>query len=155
MKKWALVTGATSGIGESFTRLLAVQGFNLVLVARDEARLHERAQGLKEAPGFRVRFRIDEFQSLYLRRTKHACSSAAVVSRHRVLAILQSVNDAIVVLRSRFASKWRACLHNKVVELLSCKSPIVLVLRTRARECSSDAQAHQQFQSARWAVQGS
>ena len=48
MKKWALVTGATSGIGESFTRLLAGKGFNLVLVARDEARLNERAAGLKQ-----------------------------------------------------------------------------------------------------------
>ena len=51
MKKWALVTGATAGIGESFTRLLAAQGFNLVLVARDETRLHERAQGLKDKFG--------------------------------------------------------------------------------------------------------
>ena len=51
MRKWALVTGATAGIGESFTRLLAAEGFNLVLVARDEARLHERAQGLKDKYG--------------------------------------------------------------------------------------------------------
>ena len=51
MKKWALVTGATAGIGESFTRLLAAKGFNLILVARDEARLHERSAGLKEKFG--------------------------------------------------------------------------------------------------------
>ena len=51
MAKWALVTGASSGIGESFTRLLASKGFNITLVARDEARLHERAAGLREKYG--------------------------------------------------------------------------------------------------------
>ena len=48
MSKWALVTGATAGIGESFTRLLASKGFNIALVARDEARLHERAAALRD-----------------------------------------------------------------------------------------------------------
>lgn len=51
MPKWALVTGATAGIGESFTRLLASKGFNITLVARDEARLHERAAALREKYG--------------------------------------------------------------------------------------------------------
>ena len=51
MAKWALVTGATSGIGESFTRLLADKGFNIALVARDEARLHQRAAALREKYG--------------------------------------------------------------------------------------------------------
>jgi short-subunit dehydrogenase len=51
MSKWALVTGATAGIGESFSRMLASQGFNIALVARDEARLHERAAGLREKYG--------------------------------------------------------------------------------------------------------
>jgi short-subunit dehydrogenase len=51
MAQWALVTGASVGIGESFTRLLASKGYNIVLVARDEVRLHERAAGLREKYG--------------------------------------------------------------------------------------------------------
>ena len=47
MSKWALITGATAGIGESFTRLLAQERYNIVLVARDENRLHERAAALR------------------------------------------------------------------------------------------------------------
>jgi len=47
MQSWALVTGATVGIGESFTRLLAQNGYNIVLVARDLPRLQERAKGLE------------------------------------------------------------------------------------------------------------
>lgn len=54
MSSWALVTGATSGIGESFTRLLASKSYNIVLVARDLPRLQERAQGLEETYGVKT-----------------------------------------------------------------------------------------------------
>jgi short-subunit dehydrogenase len=51
MQSWALVTGATAGIGESFSRLLAANTYNVVLVARDLPRLHERATGLQSVYG--------------------------------------------------------------------------------------------------------
>ena len=54
MHTWALVTGATSGIGESFTRLLAANNYNIILVARDAERLAERAQGLEKNFGVKT-----------------------------------------------------------------------------------------------------
>jgi hypothetical protein len=54
MSSWALVTGATSGIGESFTRLLASNKCNVVLVSRDLPRLQERAQGLETKYGIKT-----------------------------------------------------------------------------------------------------
>ena len=46
--KTALVTGASSGIGESITRQLAEKGCNLILVARREDKLNELKQELED-----------------------------------------------------------------------------------------------------------
>nr|WP_257992805.1 SDR family oxidoreductase [Bacillus infantis]MCR6613200.1 SDR family oxidoreductase [Bacillus infantis] len=41
MKKSVLITGATSGLGYDFVKLFAADGYDLILVARDKAKLEE------------------------------------------------------------------------------------------------------------------
>ncbi|MGB8222589.1 MAG: SDR family NAD(P)-dependent oxidoreductase [Polyangiales bacterium] len=52
---WAVVAGASEGIGASFSQKLAARGMNLVLVARRAAPLEDLAADLRQAHGVEVR----------------------------------------------------------------------------------------------------
>ena len=52
---WAIVTGASSGIGKEFARQLAASGLNLVLVARRLPVLEEVGRGLAKEFGVAYR----------------------------------------------------------------------------------------------------
>ncbi|MBT1702160.1 SDR family NAD(P)-dependent oxidoreductase [Chryseosolibacter indicus] len=47
-RKYALITGATSGFGYEFAKLFAKDGYNLVLVARNDEKLQELAADLTQ-----------------------------------------------------------------------------------------------------------
>ena len=51
---WAVVTGASSGLGRGLAAGLADRGMSLVLTGRNEARLHEAAHQIGRASGVKV-----------------------------------------------------------------------------------------------------
>lgn len=54
MNQTALITGASSGIGLDLTRFFAADGYDLILVARNEAKLRETAAELEREFGIGV-----------------------------------------------------------------------------------------------------
>ena len=48
VKKLAIITGASSGIGESYAKKLVSQGYDLLLIARRKEKLLEISKKLKK-----------------------------------------------------------------------------------------------------------
>ncbi|XP_076646752.1 very-long-chain 3-oxoacyl-CoA reductase [Halictus rubicundus] len=53
--KWALITGATGGIGKAYSEQLAAKGLDVVLVARNPSALQELASEIKQRYDVQVR----------------------------------------------------------------------------------------------------
>lgn len=61
MSKLAIVTGATSGIGEAYARLLGGYGWNLIITGRREEKINKVAATIRKESGVDVRVIICDF----------------------------------------------------------------------------------------------
>ena len=76
---WALIAGASEGLGAAYARALAERGMNLVLVARRRALLDKLAEGLHGTFGVEVRCCDGDLASLAFLETVQAASSGLEV----------------------------------------------------------------------------
>src|SRR5947208_2909583 len=91
---WAVVTGASSGIGEAFARQLAARGIHLVLIARREDRLKKLANELERRHAVRTRIVPVDLAS-------DDCLPAVATATHD-LDVGLLVNNAGVLATGRF-----------------------------------------------------
>jgi len=64
MNEWALITGASAGIGLEMARLFAAGHFNVILVARNQSRLEQLAAELQERYGVSAKVLAKDLSSL-------------------------------------------------------------------------------------------
>jgi short-subunit dehydrogenase len=113
---WALITGASEGIGESFARALAARGLHRLLVARRAGPLDALAAELRAAHGIQVR------------------TATADVARPDLLAVLDAlagedevglvVHNAAFSALGPFLDRSLADL-NQVIDL-NCRAPVAM-----------------------------
>ena len=92
----SLITGATAGIGHEYAVQLAARGDDLVLVARDSARLEQVAEELRRAHRVEVEVLVADLTD----REQLATVEARLADRDRPVDLL--VNNAGFGLKKRF-----------------------------------------------------
>ena len=113
---WALITGASSGIGEVFSRKLAAAGMNVVLVARRKERLDKIAKELSDEHSIQTRVLCADLSN--------EDETKAVVSAVDDLEIGLLVNNAGIMNTGSFLD---SDLEDEIRLLnTNCKSYIIL-----------------------------
>jgi len=117
--EWALVTGASAGIGAEFARGLAGQGISLVLSARRRDRLEELAR---------------EIESRFPVKTRAVPADlASLEGAERIVAAVEDLEIGILVNNAGFSyagrfDKQGAEQLGKMVEV-NCAAPVVLTVK--------------------------
>ncbi len=141
-KKFTLITGASSGIGEAFARRLAADGHNLILVARSEKKLYEicdELMSLHEILAHYIALDLNEYQAdqcLFEETEKHGMEvdflinnagfgSMGEFSRLGLERELEMVNLNVsipVALTHRYLQKMRERKSGTIINVASTAS---------------------------------
>lgn len=113
---WALVTGASSGIGKEFCWQLATQKVNLVLVAREKEALERLARELQGKYGIKTKVIVSDIsQSNFL---------------EQIIAVTDSLEIGLLVNNAGFALTGNFLDHSLENELsllyVNCRAPLML-----------------------------
>lgn len=119
---WALITGASAGIGAAFARELAAQGMPCILIARREEKLRELAAALETSFGVETRIVVADLA--------HESEVERVLGAVADLEIGVLVNNAGVGYAGRFDSQDTERLADLVK--LNCLAPVILTSRLLA-----------------------
>lgn len=114
----ALITGASSGIGEAYAKALAAQGLDLILVARSEEKLRSLAKQLAEVHARRVEVIAADLT--------HGGSGAKLATAAQALSMPVDllVNNAGFGTVGAFAKQDAAREHDEI--LLNCAAVVDL-----------------------------
>jgi hypothetical protein len=132
-RETALITGASAGIGAELARSFAAAGFDLVLVARNAARLGRLCRALEAEYAVQVRV-----QPLDLRKPRAARTLAASLRRKRVRVDVLVNNAGIIELGPFAGMRAERCQElialnvGAATALLSCFLP-PMIRRGRGR----------------------
>jgi uncharacterized protein len=114
----ALITGGTSGIGAAFARQLAARGWDLVLVARNEARLDAMRDELHAVSGIHVETLVADLAE----RVNVARVAARIENPDRPLDMV--INNAGISLGAPLSAASTA-QHDEAFEVM-CRAVLVL-----------------------------
>jgi 17beta-estradiol 17-dehydrogenase / very-long-chain 3-oxoacyl-CoA reductase len=106
---WALVTGPTSGIGQSVALELARRGLNLVLVGRDPAKLQDMADTISNTnASVQTKTVVVDLALIATPQGPSATTHAHTYARHDLLAVLIGVFDCQATRRCGSSGRrWR------------------------------------------------
>ncbi len=115
--EWALITGASEGIGKGFARACAQRGYNLVMIARRQPLLEETANGIASEFGVQIKtLSLDLTADDAVERIQAFCES---------LEVGLLINNAAFAFPAEFLSMKPSAIRKQVninVELVALLS---------------------------------